>query len=181
MAGDEINYPTEHMRTVGKNAHQEWGADTDATHTTLNEAMAAKDSFGNIAALAQYGSVFEQVKNVYVEAIAGAKTDLLAVAEGITNSAKNTQNQDDAAEAALVALWQNWERGPLENESRRDEAAATPEAQAAAAATDEAEAATGVSPESEEPAVDAGPNPDTRADGELPATTGSGPEANPVP
>lgn len=180
MAEDEINYPTEHMRTVGKNAHKDWGDDTDAARATLNEAMAAKDSFGSIPALAQYGSVFEQVKKVYLQAIAGAKTDLQSVADGITNSAKNTQDQDDAAEAALAGTWQNWQQGPLESESRRDEAAATPEAQAAAAVTDQAEAETGL-PDSEGPAAGAEPNTDTRDDGAMPAEAGTGTDENAVP
>ncbi|MFC7488009.1 hypothetical protein ACOCJ7_18405 [Knoellia sp. CPCC 206453] len=176
MGGEDIHYPTAHMRSVASKARTDWEKDAGSTHSTLNGAAAAKDSFGDIPVLAQYGSVFDQVKGIYVKAMEGVKTDLVAVADGITTSAKHTSDKDDEAEAALVALWQKWDRGPLESERQRDEAAATPEAQAAAAATDQAEVATGASPDSETPVEGPATNPDTRNEGAVPTGTGPGHE-----
>lgn len=165
MGAEDIHYPTVHMRDVAGKALTKWEKDAGDTHSTINDAAAAKGSFGDIPALAQYGSVFDQVKGVYLEAMKGVKDDLVAVAEGISKSAQHTSDKDDEAEAALVALWQKWDRGPLESERRRDEAAATPEAQAAAAATDQAEVATGASPDSETPVEPPSANPDSRDEG----------------
>ncbi len=174
MGDEDIHYPTAHMRSVASKARTDWEKDAHSTHSTIKDSYAAKDSFGDIPALAQYGAVFDQVKGIYVKAMEGVKTDLVAVAEGITTSAQHTSDKDDEAEAALVTLWQKWDRGPLESERQRDEAAATPEAQAAAAATDQAEVATGTSPDSETPAAEPAANPDTRTEGAVPTGTGPG-------
>lgn len=140
MSGEnEVEYPTETMTTLANTKQTKW--DTDATEGVkkIRDALADKSTFGDLPVLASYGSVFEEVRTIYLETMRGAKADLEAVAEGIRTSAQQMKDRDDQAGAAFVELWQRWENGPLESTRNHEQASSTESAQSAAETADSAE------------------------------------------
>lgn len=164
MAGEDVEYPTEYMNTLANTRQSKWETDSSEGVKKIRDALADASSFGEIAALKSYGQVFTEVRQIYLETMRGAKTDLDAVAQGIKTSAQQMNDKDDAAGAAFLALWQKWEQGPLEATRQHEQASSTPEAQDAATTADSAAAATG-GPDSEVPTDEGGANPDTRDEG----------------
>jgi hypothetical protein len=147
VAGEEqVEYPTETMTTLANTRQTKW--DTDATEGVrkIRDALADKGSFGDLPVLATYGSVFEEVRTIYLETMRGAKADLDAVAQGIRTSAQQMKDRDDQAGAAFVELWQRWENGPLESTRNHEQASSTESAQNAAQTAATAETATGGQP-----------------------------------
>lgn len=103
MSGEnEVEYPTETMTTLANTKQTKW--DTDATEGVkkIRDALADKSTFGDLPVLASYGSVFEEVRTIYLETMRGAKADLEAVAQGIRTSAQQMKDRDDQAGAAFV-------------------------------------------------------------------------------
>lgn len=171
MAEDDVEYPTEYMNTLANTRQTRWETDSTDGIKLIRDALADESSFGDVPALASYGSVFAQVRSIYLETMRGAKADLDAVAQGIRTSAQQMTNQDDAAGAAFVELWQKWENGPLESTNNHEQASSTPEAQEAA---ETSETATEPLP-AEVPQGETGANPDTRDEGAAPAAPGNEP------
>lgn len=172
MSGEnEVEYPTETMTTLANTKQTKW--DTDATEGVkkIRDALADKSTFGDLPVLASYGSVFEEVRTIYLETMRGAKADLEAVAQGIRTSAQQMKDRDDQAGAAFVELWQRWENGPLESTRNHETASSTESAQTAAETADAAEnppptgEGTGAPEGGEMPTE----NPDTESEGEMPA------------
>lgn len=166
---NEVEYPTETMTTLANTKQTKWETDSSEGVRLIRDALADKSSFGDIPDLASYGEVFAEVRKIYVETMRGAKSDLDAVAQGIKTSAQQMRDRDDDAGAAFLALWQRWESGPLESTANNEQAASTTTAQQAAQTADSAEAATGV-PADTEQGPDAGANPNTQSEGEIPTT-----------
>ncbi|WP_404381776.1 hypothetical protein LL946_14350 [Knoellia locipacati] len=174
MAGEnEVEYPTETMTTLANTRQTKW--DTDATEGVkkIRDALADKSSFGDLPVLASYGSVFEEVRTIYLETMRGAKADLEAVAQGIRTSAQQMKGRDDQAGAAFVELWQRWENGPLESTRNHEQASSTESAQTAAETADAAETSTPGEPGqpgSDGGEIPTGENPDTEAEGQMPTS-----------
>jgi len=181
MAGDDVEYPTEYMNTLANTRQTKWETDSTEGVKKIRDALADESSFGEVPALKSYGRVFTEVRTIYLETMRGAKADLDAVAQGIKTSAQQMTDNDDAAGAAFLALWQRWEQGPLESTSNQEAASSTAGAQEAAASADSAEAATSTSgnevPTGETPAGEntAAGTPaggtDTREEGAVPTGT----------
>jgi hypothetical protein len=175
---NEVEYPTETMTTLANTKQTKW--DTDATEGVkkIRDALADKSTFGDLPVLASYGSVFEEVRTIYLETMRGAKADLEAVAEGIRTSAQQMKDRDDQAGAAFVELWQRWENGPLESTRNHEQASSTESAQTAAETADSAQAG-GAAPDgtpAEGGEIPTGENPDTQSEGAIP--TGDAPPAS---
>lgn len=177
MAGGDENaeYPTAYMNSLANTRQTRWETESTEGIKYLRDALADEGSFGDVPALASYGRVFTEVRKIYLETMRGAKTDLDAVAQGIKTSAQQMTDNDDAAGAAFVALWQKWEDGPLDTTRNHEQAASTTSAQQAAADADAAQTA----PEGEVspgPGAtdDAGANPDTRDEGAVPTEAAPG-------
>ena len=177
MSGEnEVEYPTETMTTLANTKQTKW--DTDATEGVkkIRDALADKSTFGDLPVLASYGSVFEEVRTIYLETMRGARADLEAVAQGIRTSAQQMKDRDDQAGAAFVELWQRWENGPLESTRNHETASSTESAQTAAETADAAENPQGG--ESGQPGqtgseggeIPTGDNPDTQSEGEMPTS-----------
>ena len=150
MSGEnEVEYPTETMTTLANTKQTKWDADATEGVRKLRDALADRSTFGDLPVLASYGSVFEEVRTIYLETVRGAKADLEAVAQGIRTSAQQMKDRDDQAGAAFVELWQRWQNGPLESTRSHQQAASTESAQTAAQTADAAEGGT-------QPAGDAG-------------------------
>ena len=173
MSGEnEVEYPTETMTTLANTKQTKW--DTDATEGVkkIRDALADKGTFGDLPVLASYGSVFEEVRTIYLETMRGAKADLEAVAQGIRTSAQQMKDRDDQAGAAFVELWQRWENGPLESTRNHEQASSTESAQTAAQTADAAETG-GTAPDGtgaeggEVPTAEGG---DTRDEGAIPTS-----------
>lgn len=140
MAGeDEVEYPTETMTTLANTRQTKWETDSTEGVRRIRDALADKDTFGDLPVLASYGAVFEEVRTIYLETMRGAKADLDAVAQGIRTSAQQMKDRDDQAGAAFVELWQRWENGPLESTRNHEQASSTESAQTAAQTADAAE------------------------------------------
>ena len=173
MAGDEVEYPTDYMNTLANTKQTKWAEDSTEGVRRIRDALADKSSFGDLPELASYGSVFEEVRTIYLETLRGAKDDLDAVAQGIRTSAQQMQDRDDQAGAAFLELWQRWENGPLASTQNHEQASSTESAQTAAVTAESAEAATagtpepGAAPEGE--ATPDGENAPTRDEGALPS------------
>ena len=119
MSGEnEVEYPTETMTTLANTKQTKWDADATEGVRKLRDALADRSTFGDLPVLASYGSVFEEVRTIYLETVRGAKADLEAVAQGIRTSAQQMKDRDDQAGAAFVELWQRWQNGPLESTAR---------------------------------------------------------------
>ncbi|MFC7489263.1 MULTISPECIES: hypothetical protein [unclassified Knoellia] len=175
MAGEDVEYPTEYMNTLANTKQTKWENDSTDGIKYLRDALADESSFGDVPALASYGRVFTEVRTIYLETMRGAKSDLDAVAQGIKTSAQQMANNDDAAGAAFLALWQRWENGPLDTTRHHEQAASTTGAQQAAADADAAEAAPeGAAPPEPAATDDAGANPDTRDEGAVPVEAAPG-------
>ena len=142
MADDEVEYPTEYMNTLANTRQTQWADDSTEGVKKIRDALADKGTFGDLPMLASYGSVFEEVRTIYLETLRGAKDDLDAVAQGIRTSAQQMQDRDDQAGAAFVELWQRWENGPLASTQNHETASSTESAQSAARTAESAEAAT---------------------------------------
>ena len=98
MAGEnEVEYPTQTMTDLANTRQTRWEADATEGVRKIRDAVADKDTFGDLPVLAAYGSVFEEVRTIYLETLRGAKDDLDAVAEGIRTSAQQMQDRDDQA------------------------------------------------------------------------------------
>lgn len=170
--GDEVEYPTETMNTLANTKQTKWENESTEGVRKIRDALADKGSFGEIPELASYGSVFAEVRKIYLETMRGAKSDLQAVAEGIKSSARQMRDQDDDAGAAFVALWQKWEHGPLDSTANNEQAASTSTAQQAAETADTAEQVTdesgGESGVDDGTSAEGGANPDTESEGEVP-------------
>lgn len=168
MAGeDEVEYPTETMTSLANTKQTKWETDATEGVRKIRDALADKDTFGDLPVLASYGAVFEEVRTIYLETMRGAKADLDAVAQGIRTSAQQMKDRDDQAGAAFVELWQRWENGPLESTRNHETASSTESAQTAAETVDAADAATGTEPgqpEGTTPGVD----PQTQSEGAMP-------------
>ena len=174
MSGEnEVEYPTETMTTLANTKQTKW--DTDATEGVkkIRDALADKDTFGDLPVLASYGSVFEEVRTIYLETMRGAKADLEAVAQGIRTSAQQMKDRDDQAGAAFVELWQRWENGPLESTRNHETASSTESAQTAAetaAAAEQPQGGEPGQPGTEGGEIPTGENPDTQSEGEMPTS-----------
>lgn len=175
MAGeDEVEYPTETMTTLANTKQTKWETDSTEGVRKIRDALADKDTFGDLPVLASYGAVFEEVRTIYLETMRGAKADLEAVAQGIRTSAQQMKDRDDQAGAAFVELWQRWENGPLESTRNHETASSTESAQTAAQTADSAEeqqqggqsGQTGT----EGGEIPTGENPDTQSEGEMPTS-----------
>ncbi|MDT0215631.1 hypothetical protein Q9R29_17200 [Rothia sp. ARF10] len=182
MAGeDEVEYPTETMTTLANTKQTKWETDATEGVRKIRDALADKDTFGDLPVLAAYGAVFEEVRTIYLETMRGAKADLDAVAQGIRTSAQQMKDRDDQAGAAFVELWQRWENGPLESTRNHETASSTESAQTAAETADAAENTQGGQPGQTGPGVTeggeipSGENPDTQSEGAMP--TGDAPPA----
>jgi len=143
---DEVEYPTETMTTLANTRQTKWETDSTEGVRKIRDALADKDTFGDLPVLASYGAVFEEVRTIYLETMRGAKADLDAVAQGIRTSAQQMKDRDDQAGAAFVELWQRWENGPLESTRNHEQASSTESAQTAAQTADAAETG-GTSPD----------------------------------
>jgi hypothetical protein len=176
--GDEVEYPTEYMTSLANTRQTRWDTDSSEGIKKIRDALADESSFGEVPVLASYGRVFSEVRKIYLETLRCARLDLDSLAQGIKTSARQMKDNDDAAGAAFLELWQRWEQGPLESTRHQSEASSTQAAQDAAADADSAEGATGALPQGEVPDVDDSTvaNPDTRSEGEIPT---GGPDAPP--
>jgi hypothetical protein len=178
---DEVEYPTETMTTLANTKQTKWETDATEGVRKIRDALADKDTFGDLPVLAAYGAVFEEVRTIYLETMRGAKADLDAVAQGIRTSAQQMKDRDDQAGAAFVELWQRWENGPLESTRNHETASSTESAQTAAETADAAENPQGGQPGQTGPGVTeggeipSGENPDTQSEGAMP--TGDAPPA----
>ena len=170
--GDDVEYPTEYMNSLANTRQTRWDTDSSEGIKKIRDALADESSFGDVPELASYGRVFKQVRTIYLETMRGAKGDLDAVAQGIKTSARQMTDNDDAAGAAFLDLWQKWEHGPLDSTRNQEQASSTPQAQEAAVDADAAAGATGEGSDAEVPTGDDGSNPDTRDEGEIPAASG---------
>ena len=178
MAGDEVEYPTEYMNTLANTKQTKWADESTEGVRRIRDAIADRDSFGDLPELAAYGSVFEEVRTIYLETLRGAKDDLDAVAQGIRTSAQQMQDRDDQAGAAFLELWQRWENGPLASTQNHDQASSTESAQTAAVTAESAEAATtGTSPGQVVPEGDTG---STRDEGAVPTGLPTPPTGGPT-
>ena len=169
MAEGDVEYPTEYMNTLANTRQTRWETASDDGIEKIRDAYADESSFGEVPSLKSYGRVFAEVRTIYLETIRGAKADLDAVAMGIKTSAQQMKDNDDAAGAAFVELWQRWEQGPLESQSTHQEASSTPAAQEAAANA----AAIGPETETETPGAEvptdeSGGATDTQSEGVVP-------------
>ncbi|EAP99654.1 hypothetical protein JNB_05784 [Janibacter sp. HTCC2649] len=178
MAGEDVEYPTEYMNTLANTRQTTWETSSHDGLVKIRDGAADEASFGDLQRLKDYGRVFTEVRQIYVETMRGAKADLDAVAEGIKTSARQMKDHDDTAGAAFVELWQKWERGPLESTSNQEQASSTPAAQEAAATAASAETPGAETPGEQTPGgeVPTGENPDTQSEGEVPV---SGPGQEP--
>lgn len=177
MAGGDENaeYPTAYMNSLANTKQTRWETDSTDGIKYLRDALADESSFGDIPALASYGRVFTEVRKIYLETMRGAKADLDAVAQGIKTSAQQMTDNDDAAGAAFVALWQKWEDGPLDTTRNHEQAASTADAQQAAEDADAAQTAPQAEVPTEPGAADGtGANPDTRDEGAVPVVASPG-------
>ncbi|KGN35018.1 hypothetical protein N802_01330 [Knoellia sinensis KCTC 19936] len=172
MSGEHVEYPTDYMNTLANTRQTRWATDSTEGIAKIRDALADKDSFGEIPALASYGTVFTEIRRIYLETMRGAKTDLEAVATGIRNSAQQMRDNDDQAGADFLALWQRWEQGPLDSTRNHTEAASTASAQQAAQVADTAETtpAQGGDVDAGVPTGDPAANPDTESEGAVPVT-----------
>ena len=130
--GDDVEYPTEYMNSLANTRQTRWDTDSSEGIKKIRDALADESSFGDVPELASYGRVFTQVRTIYLETMRGAKVDLDAVAQAIKTSARQMTDNDDAAGAAFLDLWQKWEHGPLDSTRNQEQASSTPEAQEAA-------------------------------------------------
>lgn len=142
MAGDQVEYPTEYMNSLANTRQTTWAEDSTEGVRRIRDALADRSTFGDLPELAAYGTVFEEVRTIYLETLRGAKDDLDAVAQGIRTSAQQMRDRDDQAGAAFLELWQRWENGPLASTRNHEQASSTQSAQAAAQTAESAEAAT---------------------------------------
>src|SRR5688500_17401946 len=142
MAGDEVEYPTEYMNSLANTRQTTWAEDSTEGVRRIRDALADRSTFGDLPELAAYGTVFEEVRTIYIETLRGVKDDLDAVAQGIRTSAQQMRDRDDQAGAAFLELWQRWENGPLASTRNHEQASSTQSAQAAAQTAESSEAAT---------------------------------------
>lgn len=184
VAGDEnVDYPTEYMNDLANTRQTRWETDSSEGVKKIRDALADEDTFGDLPALASYGRIFAQVRTIYLETMRGAKSDLDAVARGIKSSAREMTDNDDAAGAAFVALWDKWENGPLDSTRNQEQATNTDAAQTAAqdvAAASEPATESEGDADGEVPvdgSADANPSgdPDTESEGEIPVNTDPAP------